>query len=452
MKYVPHPYQNFADNHATTHPFCGLFLRMGLGKTVVTSTVTNRLIYEDFEVSKCLIIAPLRVAVDTWPSEFAKWDHLKHLRVSVIAGKDPAARTRAIKQKADIYVINRENISWLVNFYKTGWPYDMVVVDESSSFKDSSSQRFKSLRIVRPFMQRVILLTGTPMPNGLEDIWSQVYLLDQGQRLGKNITSFREVYMVKKPNGFGYKPRPGAMEEVQKLISDICISMDTKDYLQLPGMVEHTIEVKLDEATQKKYDDFEEDQIMQLANEKEITALSAGALVGKLLQFSNGAVYDKERGVHHMHDLKLDALAELIEQAGSEQVLIAYQFQHDRERILKRFPKARLLDGRKDIEDWNNRKVGIMVTHAASAGHGLNLQAGGKYVIWFGCTWSRELYEQFNARLDRQGQTELVTVYRIICESTMDTEQLETIARKGDAQESLMKAVKARIEYYQKRV
>lgn len=454
MKYVPHPYQGFGQEHAIKNKYCGLILDMGLGKTVISATVIDVLTYEDLSVSKTLIIAPLFVGQNTWPEEFAKWDHLRHITVSVVAGKNIPGRVAALKAKADVYIINRENVSWLVDFYQTAWPFDLTIIDELSSFKDPSSNRFKSLRIARPRMKRVIGLTGTLMPNGLWDVWSQVYLLDQGERLGKNITAFREAFLVKKESGFGYRARKGAIEEVQALISDICISMKKEDYLQLPGRMEHVIQIRMDDALQKKYDDFEEEQIMTLLDETkasgktDIPALSAGALTGKLLQFSNGAIYDREKNVHPLHDLKLNALEELVEQAAGSQVLIAYNYQHDRDRILKRFPKARQLTGPKDIADWNKGKVGIMITHPLSAGHGLNLQAGGNIIVWFGPTWSLELDMQFNARLDRQGQTKPVQVYRLVCTSTMDEQVIKALAAKQDGQDAMMRALKARIDYY----
>lgn len=453
MRYEPHKYQDFATNHIINNKFSGLFLEMGLGKTVSTLTAIDDLIYNRLEVNKVLVIAPKFVSLNVWPTEVEKWDHLKHLRVSVITG-DPGQRIRALRKEADIYVINRENVSWLVKHYQTGFPFGMVVIDELSSFKDPQSQRFRALRIVRPLVKRVVGLTGTPAPNGLPDLWSQVYLLDQGERLGKTLTAFREAFLTPdKMNGYQvykYKARKGAEEEIKARISDICISMESKDYLELPGRIEHEIVIKLDQETQAKYDEFERQSVIELLSDEKITALNAAALTNKLLQFSNGAVYDENRKVHPVHDVKLSALEEIIEQAGDQQVLIFYNFIHDKDRILSKF-KARELKSTKDIQDWNNKKVGLMICHPASAGHGLNLQAGGNIIVWFGLTWSLELYQQANARLDRQGQVKPVMIYKLICAETMDQSVNEAIARKADGQNALMQAVKARIDFYSKK-
>ena len=450
MQFKPHPYQQHAIEHILTHPAAGLFMEMGTGKTVSTLTAIDQLIYDRFEINKVLVIAPKFVSLNVWPQEIQKWDHLKHLTISVVTG-DPARRSAALKAKADIHIINRENVAWLVRHYQSKWPFDMVVIDELSSFKDNQSQRFSALRIVRPMIKRIVGLTGTPAPNGIPDLWSQLYLLDQGQRLGKTLTAFRESFLVKKENGFGYRVRKGSEKEVYDRISDICISMKSEDYLQLPGRIEHEIVINFDIETQKKYDQFEKDSILAMADETEISALSAGVLVNKLLQFSNGALYDSDKNVHEVHDMKLDALEEIVEQAGGQQVLIFYNYIHDRERILSRFKTARQLKGTKDIEEWDNGKVGLLIAHPASAGHGLNLQAGGNIIVWFGPTWSLELYQQANARLDRQGQTKPVMIYKLICAKTMDQQVAEVISKKADGQEALMQAVKAKIDYYRKK-
>lgn len=452
MIYKPHNYQLHASKHIIDNKFCGLFLEMGLGKTVTTLTAIDQLIYERLEVDKVLIIAPKFVALNVWTAEGQKWDHLKHLKFSIITG-DPRQRVQALRMPADIYVINRENVSWLVQYYQSGWPFKMTVADELSSFKNPQSQRFKALRIVRPLIKRFVGLTGTPIPNGLPDLWSQIYLMDQGERLGKTLTAYREAFLTadKRNRGqvFSYKVRAGAEQEIYDRIGDICISMKARDYLELPPRIEQDIIVQLPDDTQKKYDQFEREQIMQIAD-SEITALSAAALITKLLQFSNGAVYDSEKKVQHVHDAKLEALEEIIEGAGGQQVLICYNFVHDLERILKRFPGARKLTNTKDMEDWNSGKVGIMAGHPASMGHGLNLQHGGHIIVWFGPTYNSELYDQANARLDRQGQTKPVLIYRLLGRKTMDSEVLQVLLSKTEKQDGLMDAVKAKVEFYKK--
>lgn len=450
MIYTPYEYQHHATKHILDNLASGLFLEMGLGKTVVVLTAVDILMYELFEITRPLVIAPKFVSLSVWGPEVEKWDHLRHLTVSVITG-DPRQRVAALKRKADIYVINRENVTWLVNFYKSAFPFDMVIIDELSSFKSAQAQRFKSLRIVRPLVKRVVGLTGTPAPNGLADLWPQIYLLDQGERLGKTLTGFREAYLTpEKTNGYqvySYKVRKGSENEIYNRIADICISMRVKDFLQLPEMITHEISIALDPVTQAKYDKFEADQVISLA-QADITAFNAAALTTKLLQFSNGAVYDENRAVHQIHSLKLDALEEIIEQAGNQPVLIFYSYIHDRERIVTRFSGVRELKRAADIEDWNAGKIQLMIAHPASAGHGINLQAGGNIVVWFGLTWSLELYQQANARLHRQGQTKPVIIYKLICSKTMDQDVSRALARKADGQGALMEAVKARIEKY----
>lgn len=451
MEYKPHNYQDHATRHVLNNPASGLFLEMGLGKTVAALTAADVLLYETFEVAKVLVIAPKFVSLNVWPGEIQKWDHLKHLTFSVVTG-DPGQRVAALKKRADIHIINRENVTWLVNYYKTKFPFDMVIVDELSSFKSAQAQRFKSLRIVRPLVKRIVGLTGTPAPNGLVDLWPQLYLLDQGERLGKTLTGFREAYLTpEKRNGYQiytYKVRKGSENEIYSRISDICISMKSSDYLRLPEKIENDYIIALDPVTQAKYDQFEKDQVTSILD-AEITAFNAAALTNKLLQFSNGAVYDEDRAVHEVHSMKLDALEELIEQASGP-VLVFYSYIHDRERIKKRFPGAQELKTAKDVDCWNIGIVPIMIAHPASAGHGLNLQAGGSIIIWYGLTWSLELYQQANARLHRQGQTKPVIVYKLICSKTMDTEVSKALARKSDSQGALMEAVKARIEKYRK--
>lgn len=455
MKYNPHPYQDFATQHVIDNPEAGLFLDMGLGKTVSTLTAVDRLMNDYFEISKVLVIAPKRVAEDTWTTETAKWDHLKHLRLSVVLGSE-RERKEALKAKADIYIINRENVAWLVGYYQSAFPFDMIVIDELSSFKSAKAIRFKTLRMIRPKVKRVVGLTGTPVPNGLIDLWPQLYLLDQGARLGKSISGFRERYFTPgKRNGqvvFNYNLKTESEQAIYDKIGDICISMKAKDYLSLPERVNHTIEVKLTAPLQEKYDEFEKQQVLSIDSDTDISAVNAAALSTKLRQFANGAVYDADRNVHVVHDEKLEALEELVEEANGQPVLIFYSFKHDLDRITKRLKgyKPRTLDGPSDIEEWNRGEISILLAHPASAGHGLNLQAGGNIVIWFGLNWSLELYQQANARLDRQGQIKPVIIYHLITVSTIDQKVFLALEGKAEGQEALMNAVKAIIKKYKK--
>lgn len=455
MKYKPWPYQDYATKHIIENPGSGLFMDMGLGKTVATLTAINKLMYEDLEVDKVLVIAPKRVAEDTWTTETMKWDHLRHLRLSIVLGSEKQ-RKEALKQKADIYVINRENVAWLVGMYQNAFPFDMVVVDELSSFKSAKAIRFKSLRMVRPLVKRVVGLTGTPAPNSLIDLWPQLYLLDMGERLGKSITRYRETYFrPNRRNGhviFDYKLLEGSQKAIYNKISDICISMKAKDYLQLPERITKDIHIYLSERDKAKYDEFERDQILAIEDADEISAVNAAALTNKLLQFANGAVYDVNKDWHSVHPAKLEALEETVEAATGQPVLIFYSYKHDLERIKKKLKayKPRTLDNRDDIQAWNRGEIPVLLAHPASAGHGLNLQAGGNIIVWFGNTWSLELYQQANARLDRQGQTKPVVVYRFITVGTMDEDVIKAIERKTSGQDALMEAVKARIKKYQK--
>jgi len=456
MIYNPHPYQDFATEHIIENPEAGLLLGMGLGKTVSTLTAVDRLMNDYFEVNKVLVIAPKRVAEDTWTTESAKWDHLKHLRLSVVLGSE-RERKEALKAKADIYVINRENVAWLVGYYQSAFPFDMIVIDELSSFKSAKAIRFKSLRMIRPKVKRVVGLTGTPAPNGLIDLWPQMYLLDQGARLGKTISGYRERYFTPgKRNGqvvFNYNLKEESERAIYDKIGDICISMTAKDYLSLPERVNHTIEVKLPKAIQDRYDEFEKQQVLSiLESDTDISAVNAAALSTKLRQFANGAVYDAEKKYHVVHDEKLEALEEVVEAANGRSVLIFYSFKHDLERIQKRLKgyKPRVLEGKSDIADWNTGKIQVMLAHPASAGHGLNLQAGGNIVVWFGLNWSLELYQQANARLDRQGQIKPVIIYHLITVSTIDQKVFLALEGKAEGQDALLNAVKAIINKYKK--
>lgn len=447
MKYKPHEYQSYATEFILSHPISAVFLEMGLGKSVITLSAIFDLCLDSFLVCKVLVIAPLRVARDTWPAEINKWDHLKGLSYSVAVGTEKE-RIDALKKQSTLYIINRENVDWLV--HKSGIPFhfDMVVIDELSSFKSYGAKRFKSLLKVRPSVKRIVGLTGTPSSNGLMDLWAEFRILDLGQRLGRYISHYRNTYF--KPDKrnaqiiFSYKPLPGAEEEIYKQISDITISMKSTDYLKMPEYVSNEVFVTLSEKEWKVYSDFKEDMVANLGDE-EIDAVNAAVLSGKLLQMANGAVYDSENKAHVIHDKKLDALEDLIEGANGKPVLVAYWYKHDLERIRDRFP-VRQIQSSKDIEDWNDGKIPIAVIHPASAGHGLNLQSGGSTLIWFGLTWSLELYQQTNARLYRQGQKDTVIVHHIITKNTIDEDVLLALTKKEKTQDALIDAVKANLE------
>lgn len=441
MNYEPYEYQTHSVEHILNNNNCGLFLDMGLGKTVVSLTAIDTLMFSDLEVNKCLVIAPKRVANVVWPEEVAKWDHLKHLRLSVITG-DEMQRIKALKAKADIYVINRENVSWLVRYYQSAWPYDMVIIDELSSFKSSKAVRFKSLKMVRGKIKRLVGLTGTPAPNSLIDLWPQLYLLDEGARLGKLIGGYRERYFTRNYNGFGYKVREGSDKKIYSLIEDICISMKSADYIELPSKVEKDIVIELPDM--KKYLAFERDCVLQLVD-KEITAVNAAALTTKLLQYASGAIYDSEAKTHFVHDEKLNALEEVIESANGKPMLVFYNYKHSAVRIIERF-KARKLETEADIRAWNEGKVPLLIAHPASAGHGLNLQYGGNLVTWYDLNWSLELYLQGNTRVYRQGQLKPVVINRLIVKGTMDEDVAACLHRKTNGQEALLEAIKARVK------
>lgn len=447
MKYKPHEYQSYATEFILSHPISAVFLEMGLGKSVITLSAIFDLCLDSFLVCKVLVIAPLRVARDTWPAEINKWDHLKGLSYSVAVGTEKE-RIDALKKQSTLYIINRENVDWLV--HKSGIPFhfDMVVIDELSSFKSYGAKRFKSLLKVRPSVKRIVGLTGTPSSNGLMDLWAEFRILDLGQRLGRYISHYRNTYF--KPDKrnaqivFSYKPLPAAEEEIYKQISDITISMKSTDYLKMPEYVSNEVFVTLSDKEWKVYSDFKEDMVANLGDE-DIDAVNAAVLSGKLLQMANGAVYDSENKAHVIHDKKLDALEDLIEGANGKPVLVAYWYKHDLERIKERFP-VRQIQSSKDIEDWNDGKIPIAVIHPASAGHGLNLQSGGSTLIWFGLTWSLELYQQTNARLYRQGQKNTVIVHHIITKNTIDEDVLLALTKKVKTQDALIDAVKANLE------
>lgn len=447
MKYKPHEYQSYATEFILSHPISAVFLEMGLGKSVITLSAIFDLCLDSFLVCKVLVIAPLRVARDTWPAEINKWDHLKGLSYSVAVGTEKE-RIDALKKQSTLYIINRENVDWLV--HKSGIPFrfDMVVIDELSSFKSYGAKRFKSLLKVRPSVKRIVGLTGTPSSNGLMDLWAEFRILDLGQRLGRYISHYRNTYF--KPDKrnaqivFSYKPLPGAEDEIYKQISDITISMKSTDYLKMPEYVSNEVFVTLSDKEWKVYSEFKEEMVANLGDE-EIDAVNAAVLSGKLLQMANGAVYDSENKAHVIHEKKLDALEDLIEGANGKPVLVAYWYKHDLERIRDRFP-VRQIQSSKDIEDWNDGTIPVAVIHPASAGHGLNLQSGGSTLIWFGLTWSLELYQQTNARLYRQGQKNTVIVHHIITKDTIDEDVLLALTKKEKTQDALIDAVKANLE------
>lgn len=432
-------------------------MEMGLGKTLATLTAISYLMYEELEVEKVLVIAPLRVAESTWDAEIKKWDHIKHLTYSKVLGS-AKQRKEALKQKADIYIINRENVAWLVALYASAFPFDMVIIDESSSFKSHKSQRFKALRMARPLISRVVELTGTPSPNNLIDLWSQIYLLDQGKRLGKYITNYRDNYFnVGQSNGhivYSYELKKNGEKAIYERISDICVSMKTKDYLKLPEKINRTVDIILPERDFNKYKDFEKKKVLELMDEEEISVLNAAGLSNKLMQFANGAVYNDNREFKEVHSEKLKALEEIVDCANRKPVLVFYSFKHDYERIKKHLKKykPKKLEGNQDIIDWNDGKIELLLAHPASCGHGLNLQAGGNIIVWFGLTWSLELYQQAVARLYRQGQKENVIIHHLVAKNTIDEDVLKALENKASGQDALMEAVKARIRKYKKEV
>lgn len=447
MKYNPHDYQSYATKFILDNPISAVLLDMGLGKSVITLNAIFDLCLDSFEISKVLVIAPLRVARDTWPLEIKKWDHLKGLTYSVAIGNE-RQRKMALMEKSNIYLINRENVDWLINESGMPFDYDMVVIDELSSFKSHQTKRFKSLLKVRPKVKRIVGLTGTPSSNGLMDLWAEFRLLDMGERLGRFITHYRNNFFEPdKRNGqmiFSYKSKAGAEDEIYRLISDITISMKSTDYLKMPECIINEVPVILSEKEQKAYNSLKKDLVLSLKGE-EIDAINAAALSNKLCQMANGAVYGEDKKVLEVHDKKLDALEDLIEAANGKPVLVVYWFKHDLERIKKRF-SIREIKSTIDIKDWNNGEVPVAVIHPASAGHGLNLQAGGSTLIWFGLTWSLELYQQTNARLWRQGQKETVVINHIIAKGTIDEDVMKALNKKEVSQEALLEAVKARIE------
>lgn len=448
MKFKPYPYQKKAIDFIMEHKRCGLFLDMGLGKTISTLMAIQELMFDCFEINKVLVIAPIRVARSTWPDEIEKWDETSNLRVSVAVGT-PKKRLQAFEEEADIYVINRENVVWMVENIK--FDFDMVVIDELSSFKNNQAKRFKALRKVISRCDRVVGLTGTPAPNGLMDLWPQIYLLDQGRRLGKTITSYRRKYFRPgRSNGYvvyDYVPLPDAEKEIYEKIGDICISMSKEDYLNMPDRIYQMIVVELDKKAFGYYKRLEKEAIIELSDNDVILANSAASASNKLQQIADGAVYTEKKDYVEIHDSKLDALEDLIEAANGQPVMVFYQFKHDKERIENRF-ETRSIENEKDVKDWNEGKIPILLAHPASIGHGLNLQHGGHIIIWFGLTWSLELYQQANDRLYRQGQAKTVMVYHIVAKGTIDTGMIKALNSKKRGQDGLMDYVKAKVEEY----
>jgi SNF2 family DNA or RNA helicase len=447
VNFSPHDYQAYAIDYIETHPVAAVLLDMGLGKTVISLTAIADLLFDSFEAHRILVVAPLRMARDTWPAEIEKWEHLQHLTFSVVVGT-PKERRAALMAGADITIINRENLQWLIESSGFPFDYDMVVIDELSSFKNHKSKRFQALMKVRPKVKRIIGLTGTPSSNGLMDLWAEFKLLDMGQRLGRFITQYRNDYFLPdKRNGqiiYSYKPMPYAEDAIYRKISDMTISMKSTDHLKMPELVSSRYEVKLSEAEAQRYEDLKQELILQLP-EGEVTAANAASLTGKLVQLANGAIYNDDGDIVEFHSAKLDALEDLIEAANGKPLLVAYWFKHDLQRIKQRFD-VREIKSSKDISDWNSGKIPVAVIHPASAGHGLNLQAGGSTLIWFGLTWSLELYQQTNARLWRQGQTAgTVVIQHIITKGTIDERILKALSLKELTQNSLIDAVKANL-------
>lgn len=454
MEFKPHPYQAYCIDRVIKQPKIGLFLDMGLGKTIITLQAIYELKYNRFAVKKVLIIAPKKVAEATWQREAQKWDGVGILRISTVLGS-LSKRVKALNTPADIYIINRDNVTWLVDYYKNDWPFDMVVADESSSFKNHAAKRFKSLAHMYNHIKRMVLLTGTPTPKGLIDLWAQIYLLDRGQTLGRTYTSFRDHFFIPDQRSqtviYSYKPKDTAENDVLRAISHLCVSMKSEDYLTLPPVIEDIVPVQLSPKAQRDYDEMETRMVLELVESgEEITAVSAAALSTKLQQLANGAVYDELRNVHEIHDCKIEAFMELIEQLSGKPALVFYNFKHDLERLKAALDKSGLvvkeLRGSEEEREWNEGKIDILLAHPASTAYGLNLQDGGNHVIWFGLNWSLELYQQANKRLHRQGQKEKVIIHHLISIGTRDEDMMTALEQKADAQEYVLQSLKARID------
>ena len=436
-----HDYQNQSVEFIKATPKCALWLDLGLGKTLTTLTAISDL-SDSFDIHKVLIIAPLRVANTTWHKELLNWQHTKHLKYRIVTGSAKNRQSELLRD-ADVYIINRENVKWLVEHYGKNWPFDMVVIDESSSFKSPSSQRFKALRKVFNLTDRMVQLTGTPSPNGMMDLWAQIALLDNGERLGRNMTAYKNRYFESDFMGYNYTLRDGADKLIQDKIADITISMKSEDYLQLPERIDLVERVQMSPKHQKQYKQLEKEFILAL-NDGEVTALSAATLANKLLQYANGALYvDDIQTYEVLHQHKLDALAELVEDNPTENILVAYNYKFDLDQLVKRFPDAVVMDKEGvAVDEWNKGNIKMLLAHPASAGHGLNLQHGGAVTVWYGLNWSLELYQQFNGRLHRQGQKRCVRVIHLVTEGTIDEKVMQAIENKAETQEALMQALK----------
>lgn len=446
MIYKPYDYQKRATQFVMDHQECGLLLDMGLGKSVITLTAIQELI-DECEITKTLVVAPKKVAETTWSTEAAKWNHLQGLKVVKVMGTEKK-RKMALAEKADVYVIGRNNFVWLVGIYGGNLPFDVLVIDELTSFKNSKSQRFKAMRVARPTVKRVIGLTGTPAPNGLIDLWGQMYCIDMGERLGKSVTKYRETYFeTHRWNNIVVRcdVKAGCEDIIRNRIADICLSMQAKDYLQLPDLMMHTVSVEMTPATMSAYNKFEREKVLEFKQEHEgeptnILANSAAGLMNKLAQFANGAVYDEDRNVHEIHSEKVDKLAEIVEAANGNSVLVFYQFKHDIPRIAKKLKgyRVEVYEGEKQLLDWNAGKIDVLLAHPASTAYGLNMQQGGHYIVWFGTGWDLELFQQANARLHRQGQQHPVTVYKLIGAHTVDERANASLENKKVKQQSLL--------------
>lgn len=457
MIYTPYEYQRRATEFALEHPRCGLLLDMGLGKSVITLTAIQQLI-DDCEISRALVVAPKKVAETTWTTEAEKWNHLRNLKIARVIGSNPKKRKMALAEKADVYVIGRDNFAWLVGLYGGSLPFDVLVIDELTSFKNSKSQRFKAMRIATASVKRVIGLTGTPAPNGLIDLWGQMYCIDMGERLGKSITKYRETYFeTHRWNNIVVRcdVKPDCEDIIRDKIADICLSMQAKDYLQLPDLITHTVSVELSPATMQAYTKFEREKVLEFkelhtGEPANLLVNSAAGLMNKLAQFSNGAIYDDEKNVHEIHSEKLDKLAEIVEGANGASVLVFYQFKHDIDRIRKRLKgyRVEVYKDEKQLHEWNAGNIDVLLAHPMSTAYGLNMQAGGHYIVWFGTGWDLELYQQANARLHRQGQKHPVTVYKLIGAHTVDERASASLENKKDKQQSLLDGLKYLIEKY----
>ena len=452
MNFIPHEYQRIAIERVMENTHYGLLLDMGLGKTISTLYAIEQLMYDSFEVQKVLIIAPKKVAESTWAQEARKWNQTKHLRVASILGS-ANDRIQAVESEADIYVMNRENVQWLYEYLngKKIFPFDMLVIDESSSFKNPQAKRFKAMRKMRPLFKRIVILTGTPVPNTLMDLWAQMYLLDGGERLGKTITEYRTRYFrPDKTNGhivYSYRLQQDADETIYGKIQDICMSLKAKDYLNLPDRIDNVITIELTDKERELYREMERTHILTLVDE-EISALNAAAVANKLLQMANGAIYNEDGEAIVIHSQKIERLKELVEVNEGKPILVFYNFKHDLESIKDAFPKSVELKTDADVEEWNTGNIQMLLAHPASAGYGLNLQAGGHIIVWYGLTWSLEQYQQANARLHRQGQQEPVIVHHLVAKDTMDEQVMRALERKEVGQDALLEAIKYRKELY----